>query len=100
MEDKLFTTMLMLYIDAGKMAIDSCRHETAYKYLEAALNLLPDNCWTSWYDVSIRLNFLMANAASATCKYDEAENLLQKILSEGRCTKDKLPSYFLLGQSK
>eukprot|EP00985_Skeletonema_marinoi_P035549 scaffold46894_cov336-Skeletonema_marinoi.AAC.1 len=40
----------------------------------------------------------MASAANSSCKYDEAEIILQRILKEARCTKDKLPSYFVLSQ--
>eukprot|EP00985_Skeletonema_marinoi_P029450 scaffold27900_cov117-Skeletonema_marinoi.AAC.1 len=40
----------------------------------------------------------MASAANSSCKYDEAEIILQRILKEARCTKDKLPSYLLLSQ--
>ena len=87
-------------MDAGKKCIESCHHETAYIYLESALPLLPEDCWECYYDVSLRLNFLTANAANASGKYDKAETMLDKILREGRCVEDKLPSYYLLSQSK
>ena len=92
--------MVKLIMDAGKKSIESCHHETAYIYLEAASSLLPHDCWKNYYDISIRLNFLTANAANASCKYDKAEIILKKILSEGRCVEDKVPSYYLLIQSK
>ena len=98
--DELCIPIVQLSIDAGKKAIDGCHHETAYSYLEAALSLLPHDSWKSHYDVTLRFHYLMANAANASCKYDEAESLLQRVLKEGRCTEDKVPSYSLLCQSK
>lgn len=92
--------IVKLNMAAGKKAIDSCRHKTAYSYLAAASSLLPDNHWESYYDISLRLSFMMASAANSTCKYDDAVIILQRILKEARCTQDKPPSYFLLSQSK
>ena len=99
-DDDLRIRIAKLIMDAGKKAIESCHHETAYIYLEAATSLLPDDCWKRYYDVSLRLHFLTANSANASCKYDKAETILKKILSEGCCVEDKLPSYELLSQSK
>ena len=99
-DDQLRIPIVKLCMDAGKKAIESCRHDLAYLHLEAASSLLPEDCWESQYDISLRLNFMMANAANSSCKYDEAVIILEKILNEGRCTKDKLPTYFLLIQSK
>ena len=99
-DDELCLKIVKLNMSAGKMAIESCRHKTAYAYLEVASSLLPNDHWESHYDISLRLGFMMASAANSSCKYDNAERILQRILKEARCTKDKLPSYFLLSQSK
>ena len=85
---------------AGKKAIDGCDHKTAYSYFGAALSLLPEDHWESNYDLSLRSNFLMASAANSFCQYDETEPILRKIFERARCLEDKLPSYFLLSQSK
>lgn len=92
--------IVRLNMAAGKKAMDSFRHKTAYSYLEAAFSLLPDDCWESHYEISLRLGFMMASAANSSCKYDVAESVLKRILKEAHCTEDKLPSYFLLSQSK
>jgi predicted ATPase len=98
--DELCMPIVKLNMAAGKKAIDSCRHKTAYSYLKAASSLLSDDCWERYYDISLRLSFMTASAANSSCKCDDAEIILQRILKEARCTKDKLPSYFLLSQSK
>ncbi len=99
-DDELCFPVVKLNMAAGKMAIDSCRHKTAYAYLEVASSLLPNDHWESHYYISLRLGFMMASAANSSCRYDDAEKILRTILKEARCTKDKLPSYFLLSQSK
>ena len=85
---------------AGKKALDGCDHKTAYFYLLAALSLLPEDHWESHYDLSLRLSFLMANAANSASQHDEAELILRRIFEKARCLEDKLPSYYLLSQSK
>ena len=98
--DDLCLPIVKLNMSAGKIAIDSCHHKTAYAYLEVASSLLPNDHWESHYDISLRLSFMMASAANSSCKYADAVKILRRILKEARCTEDKLPSYFLLSQSK
>ena len=85
-----------LNIKAGKLALDGCDHSMAYHYFAAALSLLPDDSWESNYDLTLRLNFLMARAANSSCRYDEAEVTLQTICKRAVCLQDNLPSYYLL----
>ncbi|KAK1738571.1 putative AAA ATPase [Skeletonema marinoi] len=87
-----------LNMKAGEKALDGCDHKTAYSYLGAALSLLPNDHWRNHYDLSLRLNFLMAGAAKSCCQYDEAEQILRGISGRTRCFEDKLPSYLLLSQ--
>ena len=89
-----------LNMKAGKKALDGCDHKTAYSYLMFAVSLLPGDHWESHYDLSLRLNFLMAGAANSCCQYDEAEKILRNGLSHARCLEDQLPSYILLSESK
>ena len=98
-DDALRKPVAKLNMKAGKMALDGCDHKMAYHYFAAALSLLPDS-WESNYDLSLRLNFLMARAANSSCRYDEAEVTLQTICKRARCFQDKLPSYHLLVMSE
>ena len=97
--DKLFE-FAMLNMKAGKKALDGCDHKTAYWYLFTALSLLPLDHWESHYDFSLRLHFLLADAANSSCQYDEADEKLQTIFEKARCLEDKLPSYLLQSQSE
>ena len=89
-----------LNMKAGKKALDGCDHKTAYSYLMFAVSLLPEDHWHRHYDLSLRLNLLLAGAANSCCQYDEAEKILRGISGRTRCFEDKLSSYFLLSQSK
>ena len=89
-----------LNMKAGKMALDGCDHKTAYSYLGVALSLLPNDHWSSHYDLSLRLYFLKSSAANSICQYYEAELFLRMTLEKARCLDDQLPSYLLLSQSK
>ncbi len=89
-----------LNIKAGEKAIDVLDHKTAYSYLSTALSLLPEGHWDSHYDLSLRLNFLLARAAISTFQYDEAESIIRKLVEKARCLNDQLPSYLLLIGSK
>ena len=99
-DEELAIALATLNMRAGKQAMDGCDHKTAYSYLQAALSLLPSNHWERHYDLSLRLYFLVACAANSNLKADEAELILNKILENTRCIEDKLPSNFLLSQSK
>ena len=90
-----------LNMKAGEKAIDGCDHKTAYSYLSTALSLLPEGHWESHYDLSLRLNFLLARAAISTFQYDEAESIIRKlVVKKARSLNDQLPSYLLLIDSK
>ena len=99
-DDALRIPVAKLNIKAGIMALDGCDYKLAYHYFAAALSLLPDDSWESNYDLSLRLNFLMARAANSSCRYDEAEVTLQTICKRALCLQDKLPSYYLLVMSE
>ena len=89
-----------LNMKAGKKALDGCDHKTAYSHLSFAVSLLTEDHWESHYDLSLRLNLLMAGSANSCCKYDEAEQRLRIGLSHARCLEDQLPLYILLSRSK
>ena len=94
--DALRLPVVKLNMMAGKMALDGCDHKTAYFYFLAAASLISDDSWESYYELTLRLNFLMARAANSSCKYAEAELTIRTIFERARCLKDKLPAYFLL----
>ena len=99
-DDAMRIPVAKLKMKAGKLALDGCDHTMAYNYFFASLSLLPDDSWESYYDLSLRLNFLMARAANSSCRYNEAELTLQTICKRALCLQDKLPAYFLQATSE
>ena len=99
-EEELRLAVAKLNMKAGKKALDGCDHETAYSFLQVALSLLPEDHWESDYDLSLRVSFLLASAASSCYQYDEAQLTLRRIFEKASCLEDKLPSYLLLSRSK
>ena len=89
-----------LNMKAGKQALDDCDHKTAYCYLLTSLSLLPAEKWESHYDFSLRLHFLLADAAKSSCQYEAAQLILCRVFEKARCLEDKLPSYLLQTESE
>lgn len=99
-DDTIRIPVAKLNMKAGMMALGGCDHKTAYFYFLVAGSLLPTDSWESYYDLSLRLNSLIARAANSSCKYDEAEATLKMIFEKARCLQDKLPAYGLLVESE
>ena len=99
-DDALCIPVAKLNMKAGKMALDGCDHKTAYFYFRAAVSLLPHDSWKSDYDLTLRLNFMVARSANSSCKYDEAELTLKIIYEKARSLEDKLPAYELTVESE
>ena len=89
-----------LNMKAGKQALDDCDHKTAYCYLLTSLSLLPAEKWESHYDFSLRLHFLLADAAKSSGQYEAAQLILSRVFEKAQCLEDKLPSYLLQTQSE
>ena len=96
--EELRTTAMMMNMKAGKRAADRLSHQTAYSYFHIASSMLPQDQWENQYDLTLQLSFLLASAANCSCKYDEAQFILQAIIiiRKAQSTSDKLPAYFLL----
>ena len=99
-DDPLCIPVAKLNMKAGQMALDGCDHKRAYFYFVAGVSLLPHDSWICDYDLSLRLNFCLAAAANTSCKYEEAERILNIIYEKARCLEDKLPAYALTVESE
>jgi len=85
---------------AGAKAVSCSDYSKAGSYFNTALSLLPSDHWNIHYDKSLRLSSLLAKSAYSCGSVEEAQGILQKILEECRCIKDKLPAQLLLSTSK
>ena len=75
---------MMMNMKAGKRAADRLSHQTAYSYFHIASSMLPQDQWENQYDLTLQLSFLLASAANCSCKYDEAQLILQTIIRNAR----------------
>jgi len=54
--------MAKLYCKAGIKAMDLSDYETSNSYLSTAINLLPENRWSSNYKLCLKIYFLIAKS--------------------------------------
>jgi predicted ATPase len=77
-------------------ALESSDFTSAYFFIKAAVSLLPEDTWTEKYDQSIEYFFQFAKSAYPCGYIDEAKDLLNTIIENGRGLEETCPSYFLL----
>ena len=85
---------------AATKAVDCLDFSSALTYLTAALPLLPSDYWTSHYDISLRMSYLLAKAYYSCGDVEKSQGILQDMVAKGHCIEDKLPAYFLLVTSE
>ena len=85
---------------AAIKAVDCLDFSSARSYITTALLLLPSDHWTSHYDISLRLSYLLAKTYYSCGDVEKSQDIIQEIVTKGNCIEDKLPAYFLLVTSE
>ncbi|KAL7520532.1 hypothetical protein ACHAWX_005256 [Stephanocyclus meneghinianus] len=85
-----------LNLQAGEKLMNSHNYTSSHSYLKTAVSLLPNDCWSSQYDLTLACHFQLAKAAYPCGLIDEAKTMLLTIIEHGRCLEDKLDTYSLL----
>lgn len=83
---------------AGLKARDCSDSVRSSSYFAYALSLLPADHWKRHYETSLRVSFLLAE--SIHLRGESAEGILAQLLEECHSFDDKLPSLYLLVNSK
>ncbi len=78
-----------LNLAAGVQAQRSSAYEAAINYLRIGQELLPNDCWTLEYRLTMDLAMEFQQCAYLTTRYDEAESWIQEILTRARTTMEK-----------
>jgi predicted ATPase/class 3 adenylate cyclase len=78
-----------LNLAAGVQAQRSSAYEAAMNYQRIGQELLPNDSWTSEYQLTMDLAIEFQQCAYLTSRYDEAESWIQKILTHARTTMEK-----------
>eukprot|EP00804_Cyclotella_cryptica_P001010 CCRYP_012361-RA/>CCRYP_012361-RA protein AED:0.06 eAED:0.06 QI:298/1/0.66/1/1/1/3/12/1416 len=68
----------------------------AYSYLNSAVSLLPDDSWTTDYDLTLKCHFQLAKAAYGCGQAKRAQQICEEIIESGKCLEDTLETYSLL----
>jgi len=87
--------LAQLNLIAGKKAKAATAYEAAVKYLTVGLELLPENCWTSDYDLTLNLHVEGMEAEFLNTNFAGAEYLAEVVLQRGRTLLDKVKVYEL-----
>eukprot|EP00581_Thalassiosira_minuscula_P014826 CAMPEP_0183723104 /NCGR_PEP_ID=MMETSP0737-20130205/14816_1 /TAXON_ID=385413 /ORGANISM="Thalassiosira miniscula, Strain CCMP1093" /LENGTH=1533 /DNA_ID=CAMNT_0025953355 /DNA_START=8 /DNA_END=4609 /DNA_ORIENTATION=- len=80
---------------AASKAMGNSNFAAAHFYSNAAMRLLPEDCWESHYDLSRNIFLVSGNAAYSDGQPDEAMSALNNLLIHGKSLKDKLDGYYL-----
>lgn len=90
-------TMAKLNLEAGEAAIASASFVQASEYLKSGITCLPDDNWTTEYDLSLRLFSAAAEAEYCTGDIERLERHCEEIIAqEDRQISDKFRAYNVL----
>jgi predicted ATPase len=67
---------------AGRKAKAATAYEVASKCLNVALDLLPESCWQSHYELTLDIYIEALEAEYLNLNFEEAQNLSKSIISE------------------
>lgn len=78
---------------AGHNAIESAFFESALTYLQFAADLLPEDCWTSHYDLSASIFSKLAKCEFVLGNFDASEKIFDILLKQAISPIDKAQAY-------
>lgn len=82
-----------LNLKAGMMAKKSSAYYSAYIYFKYGIRLLSDNGWKEHYDLTLQLYLNIAAVANLINKYNEVDEYIDSVLSNGKTLLDKIEIY-------
>lgn len=84
---------------AAKKAKAFAAHQPAYEYLKTGLNLLPNNSWEYYYDLTLSLYLEAAEIAYLCADFDQTKALAAMVMQQARSLEDKVKIYEIKIQS-
>ncbi|MGB7521490.1 MAG: AAA family ATPase [Spirulinaceae cyanobacterium] len=85
--------LIKLNLQAGKRAKAANAYQTAVRYFDVALSLLPPDSWQTNYQLTLDLSVEAVEAQYLNTNFPEAEKLAQEVLSQGKTVLDKIKVY-------
>ena len=90
-EDQLELARLNLM--AGKKARDYAAYETAIKFLNKSIRLIPTDVWKIDYDLALSVCNISAEMSYRTGDLDQAEEFFDKVMAGAKTVLDKVDAY-------
>jgi predicted ATPase/GAF domain-containing protein/predicted Ser/Thr protein kinase len=90
-EEKIFLAQLNL--EAGKKARDAAAYKPAFAYLQIAIQLLPENRWEAYYDLSLELYSEALQAAFLKGNLEVAYAYIETVKENAREALEKMPAF-------
>lgn len=75
---------------AGMKSKDSAAYEAAFNYFRTGIELLPDDCWKTHYDLTVALHINGAEAAYLNSELDQMELYSEAVIKHAATRLDKI----------
>ncbi|MBF0102012.1 MAG: AAA family ATPase [Desulfobacterales bacterium] len=98
-DDKQRYQLAELNLLAGKRAKLSAAFETSLHFFKVGIELLPEDCWRTNYDLSLELYLQTAETYCLCGQFDQMEFILKLILSKVKSLLDQVKVYEIFIQS-
>ncbi|MDX2510401.1 MAG: adenylate/guanylate cyclase domain-containing protein [Desulfobacterales bacterium] len=80
---------------AAKKAMASSAFKPAFDYVSQGIELLPEDAWSSHYELNLSLHYLGAEAAYDIAEFEPMTQYIDAVLMHGKVMMDKIPVYAL-----
>ncbi len=82
-----------LNLITAKKAKASAAYQPAYEYLKASLNLLPNDGWQNYYDLTLAIHLEAAEIAYLCTNFEQTKKLTAIVMQQARSLNDKIKIY-------
>lgn len=93
------TALAQLNCLAGIRALDSAAFDAALEYLQTGIELLPQDCWQSHYQLSLSLYTSCAEAAYIKASFEQMNSMADQVIEHADSLLDKVRVYEIRIQS-
>ncbi|MBD2355543.1 AAA family ATPase [Tolypothrix sp. FACHB-123] len=80
-------------LTAGRKALASTAYSSALKYLKIGIELLADDSWDNYYELTLALYETAAEAAYLSGEFEEMEELVKVVLAKAKKLLEKVKVY-------
>ncbi|MBE9119171.1 serine/threonine-protein kinase PknK [Lusitaniella coriacea LEGE 07157] len=87
--------LAVLNLRAGKKAKYSTAYSAAARYLSMAMRLLPKDCWTENYDLTIKIYLAVVEAEYLNANFARSRDLSKQALNQAKTLLEKANFYTL-----